>query len=227
MDNYIKDKVDLTRIEEFHAIFDPVERAVIFFWVLQGNTTVTEGAYYYIDRDPSEAWIICDNTSYTSGYRAACSFLTRTGVGSYKVYTGDYNGFIWKLGQVNRNDDSNPYYGGWRFPPLNMGNPRAQKHFQRLILAVAALGNWSVQIKVWVDGVAKDGGTISLASGGATLGSFIMGQDVLGGATFLENFMDLKHYGKLLEVEVYNSGLNEDFFVHSALFDYKLLGKLP
>ena len=63
------------------------------------------------------------------------------------------------------------------------------------------------------------------------LGSFILGvdaaADVLGGSEFLDRKFELGHYGRRLQLEFYNSGAGEDFFVSQVLIDNKPMGALP
>ena len=231
VDNYIRENVDLAYIQKFHAIYDPALRAV-FFWVVRtGQTTVDTALVYFIDRPAEEAWAVHDNQNTASGYKAACSFLTRTGAGTYTVYTGDYAGFIWKLNQATRSDDSNAYYGGFKTPNLPFDNPRVRKHFRRGVVVAKTQGDYDLQVNIWVDGESKDATTVSLSGTGGVLGSFILGvdaaADVLGGSEFLDRKFELGHYGRRLQLEFYNSGAGEDFFVSQVLIDNKPMGALP
>lgn len=104
--NYIADNVDLTQIDTFHSMYDPALRAIFFFVMRNGQTRIDTALVYFIDRDVKEAWSVHDNLVSVSGYSAFCSFLVRESAGIYKVYTGGYAGFIWKLNQTARSDNS-------------------------------------------------------------------------------------------------------------------------
>lgn len=227
IDNYIRDNVRLGFIEDFHAIYDPVKRAIEFFVVRNGKTTIDTALVYFIDRPPEEAWSIHNNKTATSGYSASCSFLVETSTGVFTVYTIDYSGFIWKLEQTNRNDDGAGYYAGVRLANIPFDNPRIQKHFKRGRVVLASQGNHSIQVRIWVDGLAKNGTSISVVASGTTLGSFVLGTDLLGTVLFLDQPFDLGYYGKRLQLEFYNSSVNQDFFFSQILIDYKNLSAAP
>lgn len=227
IDNFIRDNVNLAFIDDFHAVWDPTIRAVFFWVVRNGQTQADTALVYFVDRPPERAWDIHDNQSASSGYGASCSFLVRTSAGAYTVYTGSYNGFIWKLNQASRNDAGSGYYAGFKFPNWIFGNPRIRKHFLRGRAVLATQGNQNLQVNIWVDGEAKEGATVSMAGDGDTLDSFVLDTDVLGEVEFLDNPFKLGYYGKRLQLEFFNSNVDEDYFVSQILVDYKPLKKLP
>lgn len=227
IDNYIRENVDLTRIQQFHAAYDPVLRAV-FFWVVRtGLTQVDTALVYFIDRPPEEAWTVHDNQNTASGYKASCSFLTRTAAGSYTLYTGDYSGFIWKLNQATRSDDSNAYYGGFKTPNMPFENPRVRKHFRRGYVVAKTEGTYSLQVNIWVDGEVKTATTVSLAGTGGVLDTDVLDSFILGGTEFLDRKFELGYYGRRLQLEFYNSGAGQDFFISQIMIDNKVMGALP
>lgn len=227
VDNYIRDNVDLTRVANFHAVYDPVIRAV-FFWVTRnGQTTNDTALVYFIDRPPEEGWTIHDNQNYNSGYSASCAFVVRVSAGTYTIYTGDYSGFLWKLNQTTRSDDSNAYYGGFKTPALTFDNPRVTKHYKRGFVVAKTQGSYDLQINVWIDGQVQAGATVSLAGTGGVLGSFILGTDVLGGTEFLAREFELGYRGRRIQLEFYNNTAAQDFFVSQILIDHKMGGALP
>ena len=77
------------------------------------------------------------------------------------VYTGDYDGFLWKLEQATKSDDSNAYYAGFKTPPLTFDSPRQTKIYRNVRIITKTQGNFYLQIKWWVDGEYQNSGTIS------------------------------------------------------------------
>ena len=227
IDNYIRENIDLTRIEQFHGVYDPTLRAIKFFVVRTGQTEVDTCLVYFIDRPAQEAWTIHDGTAGTSGYNASCSFPVRTAAGTYLIYTGDHDGFIWKLEQTTRSDDGNGYYGGFKTSKLSFDNPRVEKHFRRGYVIAKTQGTYNLQGNVWVDGVAKTGFTVSLSGTGGVLDTDLLDAFVLGGVEFLDRRFTLGHYGRRLQLEFFNTGAGQDFFVSQILLDYKPMGALP
>ncbi|MGB2809465.1 MAG: hypothetical protein WBC22_17115, partial [Sedimentisphaerales bacterium] len=67
---WIKTYIKLSAIADFHATYDPVIRAIKIFVVRVGETECNTALCYFIDREPSKAWVILDNQDYESGYSA-------------------------------------------------------------------------------------------------------------------------------------------------------------
>ena len=227
MDRYIKEYVNLSHIDDFHGIYDPVMRTVKFFVVRNGQTTVDTALVYFIDRAPEEAWVVHGNWSNNSGYSASCSALVRVSAGNDKIYTGDYSGNLWQLEEINKNDDGAGYYAGFKTPKLNMDDIRREKAFPRGVLVTEPKGDYDLTCNWWVDDVPQSQVTISLTSGGAVLGSFVLGTDKLGGQELMDVVFALGNKGKRIQFEIYNSNANEDFFISQLLIDHKMLGKKP
>lgn len=206
---YIKESLRLSYISEFHGIYDPVLRAVKFFVVRSGQTTCDTCLVYFIDRGPEEGWVIHDNTTSTSGYSAASSALIRVGAGDYQIYTGGYAGYIWKLEQTTRSDDSQSYYAGFKTSTLTFGNERVRKNYARAWLVLEPKGTEVISINWWVDGTAQTATTVTAASGTRDYG------------------FDLGQNGSRIQFEFYNSTAAADFFISQIMIDHKNLGANP
>jgi hypothetical protein len=225
MHKWIAEYVNLQYVNKFHSVYDPYLRAIKFFIVRAGQTNVDTALVYFIDRPAEDAWMIHGNWSNTSGYSASTSCLKRKTDGEHEVYTGDYSGEIWKLEQTNKNDENNAYYSGFRSGNLHFGNTRIKKSYRRGWLTTKPAGDWNLIIDWWVDGAQQTQRTVSLAGTGAVLGSFTLGTSLLGGNDLLDVAFDLEAKGKRIQFEIYNSTINQDFFISSIGVDYKLLGK--
>lgn len=227
VDNWVRENLKLTSIDDFHAVYDPILRAIKFFVVRSGQSQVDTALVYFIDRPVEEAWTIHDNQSVASGYKASCSALVRTAVGSYVVYTGDYSGFLWKLEQSARSDEGSGYYAGFKTPSLTFENVRLRKHYRRGYVIAKVQGSIPLQISVWVDGQAQTGASITLSGAGGVLDSFVLDSSVLGGVEFSEKIFELGYIGKRIQFEFYNSNAGQDFFISQILIDHKTLKALP
>lgn len=223
IDNYFKANAALSSIADFHLAYDRNLRAVKYFFVRSGQTEVDSALVYFIDRGADQGWSLHDNQSSASGYSASCSAEVRTGDGTYLLYTGDYDGFIWKLEQATRSDDSAGFYGGFKTPNINFGDPRLRKHYRQLRCIMESQGDYNLQVSIWVDGESKTGQTISMSGAGAVLGSFVLGTDVLSGTEFIDGRLDLNYVGKRIQLEFYNSNAAQNFFVSQILIDFKPL----
>ena len=203
--DWIKSNLRLSYINIFHAIYDPILRAIYFFVVRTGQTTVDTALVYFVDRPPSEAWMIHDNLNFASGFNASCSGLIRVGAGDYQIYTGDWSGFIWKLEQSAKNDDGNPYWSGFKTPPLDYGDGRTDKRHDRGWLLIEPQGTETLHIDWWVDGESQI--SQGIIADGARRRSFPLGAR-----------------GNDIELQVYNNTVNEDFVISQIYLDFKVLG---
>ena len=227
MHKWIQEHISLAKIAQFHAVYDPTIRAVVFFMVKSGYTEANVALLFFIDRPPAEAWMVHDNDGYASGYDAASSFLVRKSVGSMKVYTGNYGGILWELQTASKNDNSNAFYAGFKNPPVYGENPRITKDFNSLRVVMKPQGAYDLAVKYSCDGVAEGSGTISMAGTGGLLDAFVLGTDVLEGADLIDSPSDLGVIGKRLQVELYNNNAGQDFSISKVLIDVKDLGGRP
>jgi hypothetical protein len=226
MHEWVKEFIDLTNIEDFHAIYDPVLRAIKWFVRRKTLAHIDTALIYFFDRDPSEAWIVHDNQSNDSGYKASASELVRTAVGTFKVFTGGWgDGFVWELETANQNDNANAFSAGFRTARLPFENPRIRKRYDKGWIIAKEEGNYNIDIDWWVDGVAQTRRNADLTpSGSFILGTSLLDTGILGGDAFIDSDFELGEYGKRIEFEIFNNRVNEDFFVSQLLIDHQPLG---
>ncbi len=227
MHRWIKEFVDLTKFNQFHMQYDPKMRAVKIFVVRKGQTEVNTALVYFIDRKPSEAWMVHDNQDSDSGYTASASAVVRKAAGDYKIYTGDYDGYVWELETSSRNDNAAAYYGGVKLGNNPFDDPRTDKMYKRGWLVTKAEGDWDIQVKWWVDGEAQTTRQVNLSGAGVALDTFLLDTDYLAAEEVLEVPFDMGQKGKRLQQEFYNANVDEDFYISQELIDYKLLGREP
>jgi len=199
-------------------------RAIKFFVVTKGQTECNTALVYFIDRPPTEAWMIHDNTAYASGYSACSSALVNQTVGEYEMWTGDYNGFVWKLEQSTLSDAGNAYMGRFKTAPLNFGDARSFKHYHALRLVLQPQGNYDLNVNWWVDDVQQASGAITQAASGVALNTFLLDTDLLAGTTLQDSSMQLGRIGKRIQFQIYDNVATQDFFISQLLVDFKPLG---
>lgn len=224
MDNWIRENLKLSDISKFHANYDPVLRAIKFFVVRNGQTNADTCLVYFVDREPAEAWMIHDNANATSGYSACTSALVNKSTGVFEIWTGDYNGFVWKLEQTAKSDATSAFLGKFKTPVMHFGDPRVRKHFHALRIIMQPQGNYDLSVDWWVDDAQQTVGTIATLASGVALDTFLLDTDTLGGVTLQDSSMQLGRIGKRIQFAVYNNAANEDFFVSQLLVDFKPLG---
>lgn len=224
LDRWIRNNIDLSAINDFHGVFDPVRRIVRFFVKRIGQSQIDTSLNYHIDRPPEIAWTIHDNQDFTSGYNASASGLIEVSTGDFQIYTGNYAGFLWKLEQSNKNDDSNGYWSGARTPNLDFQNPRSRKHYKRGKAVMEPKGNYSLNIRTWIDGNEIAEQTLSLAGIGSLYGTGVYGTATYGGDEVIAPVFDIGSFGVRIQHEYYNNTADEDFFISQALIDHRVLG---
>ena len=229
INNWIADNVDLSKIDQFHAIYDPELRAVKWFVVRSGKTTVDTALVYFIDKDPSTGWVIHDGAAAGSGYDAVCAALVKqVSTGGYKVYTGDAVGLVWKLEQANRSDNSESYAGVIRTSALNFDDSRTTKRYDRAFVSLQPVGNYNLSCDIIYDGgIDTSSETVDMSGGGAIYGTGVYGTAIYGGATLVEGGFELGYVGKRISFQFSNSSANQDFFISQLLIDFKPVGLRP
>jgi hypothetical protein len=226
MNEWIKTHINLTLINDFHAVYDPSTRAILFFMIKTGSTTIDVCLAYFIDRPAAKAWTILDNDNFESGYSANCSALIRASVGNWKIYTGNYAGRVWKLGEANRNDNNNAFEARHKLPIMSFGDERSSKRYDRINIVAIPEGSCDVTIFWYIDGKYIDKKELNFVpTSGEFLGSFILGTSALGGKNLLELSVRIGRIGKRLQIELRNDTANEDFFISQYLIDFIPLGK--
>ncbi len=222
MYDWMKDNIDLSLITGFHGVYDPTLKAVLYFVIRNGMTTVDTCMAYFTERPPAEAWMILDNQASVSGYSASCSAIVRQAAGTFKTYTGGYAGHVWKLNELARNDNSAAYYAGFTTANESGSNIRMDKLFNRLIIEMQATTNMNMSVTMNTDG-GKQYKTVSMIVGasGSILGVFLLTTDYLAGSGYSTGAVSIGMVGKKIQYEIFNNVANEDFFVDSYATDFK------
>lgn len=151
---WIESNVDLSKIDDFHMIYDWSLRAIKVFVVRIGQTKIDTALVFFIDRPPEEAWVQHLYAGLDSDKFASCSTLVRISAGNWKVYAGGHNGHAYKLESSILTDDGT-YYNS-RFLTLDdpFGNPRLLKRYDQDWLVLQPQGGERIGTNIYVDGRA-------------------------------------------------------------------------
>ncbi len=228
IDRWIRANADLSKINQFHGVYDPELRRIYINIVLAGNTIVDTALVYNIDRGPVEGWTIHSNVNFNSGYSASCSFVARRNPASHHsmyIYTGDYSGNVWELEESSLNDDSNAITSTYKTSRLTFNNPRVEKKYKRGWLIMTAQGDYNLEVRWWIDGVEQTQRSVSMAGDLLTL-PFTLPSNLAGDDLIAVPF-ELGAVGTRIQLEVFNSNANETFFVSEILIDHTILGNPP
>lgn len=139
MQEYIQKYVNLTEIDKFHCIFDPILRAIKFFAVPAGSQEVSMALVLFIDKGIQNGWMIHDNEEANNGYKAISSALFREGPSSSSishVITSNSDSFLWELETFEMTDNSYRIPMRIVTPFLSMDDPRNTKRFKRAYLDI-------------------------------------------------------------------------------------------
>jgi len=223
MHDYIKDYIDLSYVEHFHGIYDPDLRAVKIFVCGTAATTPDRALLYFVDREPKDAWMVHLNEDYDSGYKATASAMVRYATGEFRPYTGDTEGFIWKLNQTTKGDNGCAYYAGFTTTNDPLQKPASQKMFNVLRLYFDISGDCTMALNVWVDQLLRLSTTFDMTAG-VPLDTFVLGTDKLATEELHIHTQKLGYVGERIQYELYNETVNEDFFIGEYMIDYKEMG---
>lgn len=228
---WVDENIDLTRLDEAHAVYDPGLRCVYWFLPRLGSSYVDMALVYFVDRPPAEAWVMHDNLARDSGFRATCSAYGPAPVESFSaVLTGGPLGRIWYLDsqQDVLSDDAGAYEAGFITAFLHQGNPRARKRYKYGHILSTVEGDFDLLVDIYVDGIFKRTVTVTLGSGSSVYGSAQYGPTAFyGGDEYLIADFPIGYIGTRLQYRVYNNQAGENFFVSRILTDFKELGLRP
>jgi len=231
VDKFIRDNVSLGNIQNFHVAYDRKLRALKFF-MQQGGSVNNIGLTYFIDKRPESAWIVHNNTNYTSGYNASCSCEVRVSAGNYQIWTMDYTGNVWGLEQTTRDDNGNPYSVIINTKAQDLGGsggsqtgiPRSNKHWMAIALRGDFQGTSNFTLTPTVEGVALPTQTFQIQAAGAefnfaTFNNAVFATDILTTAP-----VGLGYYGRDLQLQFNENEVGVDFFLAEILYMVKPLG---
>jgi hypothetical protein len=140
INRWIDANVDKSQINKFHIVYDPELRAVKLFVVRNGQTQVDTCLVFFTDLGAKDGWT---KHEFASANFASCSALVRVSAGSWKIYAGGYNGFVYQLETTTFNDDGVYYYNGFTAPYVPIENARTTKRFDRLWFIIVPQGTAS------------------------------------------------------------------------------------
>lgn len=228
LDTWVRQNVNLAQIDKFHAEYSAKTQSIIFFVIKGSGSTINAALVYNTAKSPDQAWMLYDNLSFACGYQASSAVEVKRSDGVYILYGGGEDGNLWELETTGLNDDGNSYYTGFVTPNIVIPELlRFSKSFASFWLVGLALGGLDLNIKMWVDDVEQDPGTISLSGRLKPLGVFLLGTDELGWPKLGQESMDLGFKGKRIRFEVYVDVANQPFFLSSLILDFDVLDERP
>lgn len=145
---------------------------------------------------------------------------------------GDNAGFVWRLDQPVTSKDGLGYIAEFQTPHidfdfLDQKLATKRKNGQFLELVVEPTGNWNLSVDIVWDGVVKQTVQFNMGTSGASLGSFVIGTDTLGGNQVINKKRRIVGSGRRLSLIGRNSGAGEDFslirfYLHFGVSDERI-----
>ncbi len=230
IDKWIRENVDITKIASFHGEYDPVERAIYWWFVRTGQTQPDIYIPYYIDRPINEAWgAPHQNTNGDSGCKASVATKVRVAPGDYRIRAGDHNGFVWDFNQVTKTDNGNEYNYTHQIPLWDAGNRRIKKKFKRMWITGVALTAGATLQLIWsVDGIAQTALTETLTPVGIKWGDSdaIWGQFIWQEQTLSEALFDLGGViGQIISLRIVDTVSGDDVHLTNIDLDFEMITK--
>ena len=220
IDRWIRENVIRANVQNFHVVYDRTLRCLNYFIQVGGSTNNTN-LKYFIDRTPDNAWVVHDNQSYDSGFKAAASCEVLVSVGLYKIYTQNYVGQIWKHEQTTFSDNSNGYKASVKFKPFDFENLEMNKHFRSASLRVKSASNAGLTIRPYIDGTRKRDIEIDLVGSGSVFDTAIFDTSVFATDGLVTDPFTLGYYGFDIQFEIFNETSGEDFFLSLLIVNFK------
>lgn len=215
--NWIRAHLNYTRLRNIWAVTDPLTSVVYITATWDGGTTNNTVLAMDFRRAPTIiAW------SKITAYSMASLGLFVDSNGIRRVLGGGNDGFVRRLNVTDRSiDGATALNYKVTTPSLNFGNPILMKTLERGSVGIAPKGNFTGTFGWTRDNNAQQTQTFT-QGGGDVLGSassnqFTLGTSALGGAQFVDRFMEFETGGEFrsIQFQITDTGMNQDIELHS------------
>lgn len=133
-----------------------------------------------------------------------------------RLFTGGYDGFVYKMDQTTRTHKNTSINYDWATPFLSYGSEYHLKVVNALSVGIAPKNGNDITIGWTRDNEAQQITTVSQTAG-AQLDSFVLDLDVLGGGNFQPRFTELEEGGEFrsIQYEVIENQVASDVEIHN------------
>jgi len=150
--------------------------------------------------------------SLLNAYSAA-SLSMQLYLGQPKLFSGGYDGYALRHDEADRSIVSTAYTARVTTPFIHHGVPELMKQTAWLRVGYAPKGTAAITAQ-WQNDDGTAASTTFTQTGGATLDSFVLDTDVLGGSLYFQSFLELPGSYRVQQLEFSQGGLNEDMEIH-------------
>ncbi|MDO8704883.1 MAG: hypothetical protein Q7J84_08055 [Sulfuricaulis sp.] len=155
--------------------------------------------------------------SLMTPYKAA-SLAVMLNASKPTLYSGGYDGYVLQHDQSNRNIMDVAYTAKVQLPFLHHKAPDLMKMSAWLRVGIVPQGDSDITVQWQNDENEVVSGTVSQSSGavlGGTTG-FTLDTDTLGGANYVQRYLELPGSYKTQQLTFSQAGLNEDMEIHEV-----------
>lgn len=215
-DSFMRVNANLGQLGLVRAIYYENKKQVIFHVPAIGSST--NDAQILIDvSDPQNVKFI-----WSMRDTAASVWTRADSDGIDRPVIGDKSGFVWQLDQSNRSRDGVGYAGTFQsaHTDLSFIDPKlatVRKNGKFLELLVEPKGNWDLAVDIYWDNNYHETILFNMGSSSATIGTFVLGTDSLGGQDILAKRKRITGSGKRISIAGNNSGDGQDFSIDKFL----------
>lgn len=224
--DFVDENVNKAQLSKAQAIYYEAKREVHFAVAQTGSSVNNIRLVVDMSRDDLARPRYADKDTCVS------MWLKRDSDGVSHPASGDNAGFVWDLDQETKSKDGAGYSGLFQTPHddfsrLDPSLGTKRKNFAFLEVVVEPQGNYNLSVDTFIDGEQHETVQFNMGFGGAVLGSFILGTDVLAGTQALNKKRRITGSGRRFSILGYNSGADQDFsiakmYVHFTPSDERL-----
>lgn len=210
MGPYMRDNINFAELRRCRAIYYPAKREAIFTFARGSGTTQDARITIDFNRPDGHRFHTHDRDTNTA------LWLKKDVGNTPRPTIGDNAGFVWNLDQAVKTKDGVAYTGEFQTPHLDFSNIDLKlatrlKVGQFLEVVAEPTGNWNLAVDIIWDGVVSQTVSFSMGSSSASLGSFVLGTDTLGGDSIQNGKRRIVGSGRRFSLVARNSGAGEDF----------------
>lgn len=223
VENYFRQELNPAGYSSTQALYYPEKKTLYFSNKSQGSNNVNRLVSVNFGQDTPRFTLETKD-------QPNCLALRRDSNGIERPMYGANDGFVYLMDQNVYNVGGNSAYIGefqtpyidFSFADQSLGGK--SKLFDQLEVNYVQTGNWAFYIDVYIDNAFSETLTFSQFKG-ATIGSFILDQDSLGGIGTKRIRLPLHGSGRAISFRVYNGNLDQNFIIERLIVQFRPSGE--
>lgn len=217
---FIKGDMNLARLPYVRSAFYSAKQEAHF--ALAGTGSTVNNQRVVVDFNRS------DMLRFRHSDRDTCEslWLRKDSNQVLRLVHGDNAGFVWLMDQEARSKDGAGYTGEFQSAHMDLGHldpalAAKNKIGDFLECVVEPKGNWDLSVDIIWDGTVKQTITFNMGTSGASIGSFTLGTDALGGDQLVNKRRRIVGGGRRFSLKGRQSGAGQDFSVARFYLEFR------